>query len=222
MMSRQKVFTISGGVRIRLFILHRIKKTDNDEPAAVISLEGYELKAYGYNTSGISPEDFYTIRWSIEHPTVMMVGNPNASSWQTPLNPNLWGNYTDGTNASTINRKTIYDPCPPGWRVPHTGAWDKTYFKKATYIDDGGWYMYYSTNGSATTFYPFSGYLDGGSNKFQYYWPAYQVRAWTNTPNLGVSKDYGQYLYILDESGVVAITNSARLDQGIVVRCIRE
>lgn len=198
------------------------KKTDNDEPAAVISLEGYELKAYGYNTSGISPEDFYTIRWSIEHPTVMMVGNPNASSWQTPLNPNLWGNYTDGTNASTINRKTIYDPCPPGWRVPHTGAWDKTYFKKATYIDDGGWYMYYSTNGSATTFYPFSGYLDGGSNKFQYYWPAYQVRAWTNTPNLGVSKDYGQYLYILDESGVVAITNSARLDQGIVVRCIRE
>lgn len=152
----------------------------------------------------------------------MMVGNPNASSWQTSLNPNLWGNYTDGTNASTINRKTIYDPCPPGWRVPHTGAWDKTYFKKATYIDDGGWYMYYSTNGSATTFYPFSGYLDGGSNKFQYYWPAYQVRAWTNTPNLGVSKDYGQYLYILDESGVVAITNSARLDQGIVVRCIRE
>ena len=190
-------------------------------PSAVTSLEGYEFKAYGRNTSPSLPTSDYTVQWAIEHPTTVMAGNPYSGSWHNPLNPNLWGNYTNGTTASTVNRKTIYDPCPPGWRVPHTGAWDKNYFKKATYVNDGGWYMYYSS-GSSTTLYPFSGYLDGSSGKLQYYWPAYQVRVWTNTPNLGSSKDYGQYLYILDESGIVAITNSARLDEGLVVRCIRE
>lgn len=191
-------------------------------PAAVTSLEGYEFKSYGRNTSPSLPTSDYTVQWAIEHPTTVMAGNPYSGSWHNPLNPNLWGNYTNGTTASTVNRKTIYDPCPPGWRVPHTGAWDKNYFKKATYVNDGGWYMYYAASGTSTTLYPFSGYLDGSSGKVQYYWPAYQVRVWTNTPNLGSSKDYGQYLYILDESGIVAITNSARLDEGLVVRCIRE
>lgn len=191
-------------------------------PAAVTSLEGYEFKAPGRNATLPIPTVSYTIQWSIEHPTVVMVGNPNSASWHNPLNPNLWGNYTNGTTASTVNRKTIYDPCPPGWRVPHTGAWDKSYFKKATYVNDGGWYMYYATSGTSTTLYPFSGYLDAGSGQLLYYWPSYQVRVWTNTPALGSSKDNGQYLYILDESGVVAITNSARQNEGIVVRCIRE
>ena len=150
-----------------------------------------------------------------------MAGNSYSGSWHNPLNPNLWGNYTNGTTASTVNRKTIYDPCPPGWRVPHTEAWDRNYFKKATYVNDGGWYMYYSS-GSSTTLYPFTGYMDGSSGRVQYYWPTCQVRVWTNTPNLGSSKDYGQHLYILDESGIVAITDSVRQDEGLVVRCIRE
>jgi hypothetical protein len=191
-------------------------------PSAVTSLEGYEFKAPGRNATLPIPTVSYTIQWSIEHPTVVMVGNPNSASWHNPLNPNLWGNYTNGTTSSTVNRKTIYDPCPPGWRVPHTGAWDKSYFKKATYVNDGGWYMYYAISGTSTTLYPFSGYLDAGSGQLLYYWPSYQVRVWTNTPALGSSKDNGQYLYILEESGVVAITNSARQNEGIVVRCIRE
>lgn len=198
------------------------KKTDNYEPATVACLEGYEFKAPGFYATLPIPEINYTIQWSIEHPTVVMVGNPNSASWSSPLNPNLWGNYTDGSNASTINHKTIYDPCPPGWRVPHKEAWDKNYFKKATYVDDGGWYMYYSATGSSTTLYPFSGYLDAGMGRLQYYWPVYQVRIWTNTPVQIYSKDNAQYLYILDESGIVAITDSARQDEGIVVRCIRE
>ena len=55
----------------------------------------------------------------------------------------------------------------------------------------------------------------------QYYWPAYQVRVWTNTPTLTSSKDCARYLYISDESGVVGITDAGQ-DEGIAVRCIRE
>ena len=205
------------------------RKTDNETPAATSCLEGYAFKACGRNTAPSLPAGSYTIQWAIGHPTVLLTSAPASagsgqaytSAWCSPLNPNLWGCGTDGSNSSEVHVKTIYDPCPPGWRVPQPGAWDKAYFNKSTYVEEGGWYMCYTASGRSTTWYPFSGYLDGHSGKMQYYWPASQVRVWTNTPTLTSSKDCARYLYISDESGVVGITDAGQ-DEGIAVRCIRE
>ena len=72
-----------------------------------------------------------TLKYSIEHPNVRIcaTGNGDGDNWiygatvgttAWTLSNNLWGNpiydnllptYSDGT-------KTIYDPCPAGWKVP--------------------------------------------------------------------------------------------------------
>lgn len=204
------------------------KKTDNNIPAAVTYLDGYKFEAYGQLGGQTHPASCYTIAWATAHPTILLAMVPKpagndkvySSAWYTPLNPNLWGNGTDGTTVSNVNRKTIYDPCPPGWRVPQPEAWDKSYFKRSSVRTDYGWEMYYSTS-SSTTYYPYTGYLDAAYSKMQYEWPAYQVRIWTNTPVLTTSKDYANYLYILD-SGTVAIATSASQYDAQTVRCIRE
>lgn len=49
-------------------------------------------------------------------------------SWlnETDDNLNLWGNTTLWTSVAPIGdsgTKSIYDPCPPGYRVPHPAVW---------------------------------------------------------------------------------------------------
>ena len=74
-----------------------------------------------------------TIQYSVAHPNVILnASSINSGDWQTPTNQYLWGDnnnntlytwYSDGKlaneNAGTgwTNVKTIYDPCPTGYRV---------------------------------------------------------------------------------------------------------
>ena len=76
------------------------------------------------------------IAYTIEHPTTYM---KKADSWREDWliekQDNLWGNpwegnrtvYTDVSNAKTVNAgygsKSIYDPCPIGYRVPPGDTW---------------------------------------------------------------------------------------------------
>lgn len=81
-----------------------------------------------------------TIQWAIEHPTVFIksIGTYDGCVWlssgKTEWNGHidvdktgsmywghLWGNMSTD-NAST-GKKSIYDPCPPGWQVPCPGNW---------------------------------------------------------------------------------------------------
>lgn len=170
-----------------------------------------------------------TVAWSIAHPTTFMGAAPNPagsspayySSWCYPPNPNLWGNATTGTTLSTASSKSIYDPCPAGWRVPPVAAWDKTSFRKAGNATPGGWYMYYGAS-SKTTYYPFTGYLSDSAGSCNFISCASRIEVWTNTPALSTQGriDYARYYYIL-ESGVV---NDVPLfqDEARTVRCVKE
>ena len=91
---------------------------------------------------------------------------------------NLWGNPKQSTDPNTPNpllgSKSIYDPCPPGWRVPAMDAYTnfstvKVNTKTTTHYNvtnpnidaNKGFYFYYSgvfTGPSA--YYPASGALD--------------------------------------------------------------
>ena len=43
----------------------------------------------------------------------------SVADWLYDHHPNLWGNVTTGkNNISRTSHKSIYDPCPPGWKVP--------------------------------------------------------------------------------------------------------
>ena len=50
-----------------------------------------------------------------------------AKSWLVDGGNDLWGNANIVTATSSVvnesGSKTIYDPCPPGYRVPHAYVW---------------------------------------------------------------------------------------------------
>lgn len=105
-----------------------------------------EISSYPVHTAGSSAEA--SIQFSIENPDKMLYASSmNSSDWLAELNQYLWGDnnsstlydwYSDGklSNAGAgsgwTDGKTIYDPCPAGYRVAN--KWTFTGFVKA----DGG------------------------------------------------------------------------------------
>lgn len=83
---------------------------------------------------GLTPEEY-----AKKHPTHFIVqhatsGGETTYDWYAPTrakqNDNLWGNpnYDDAPSASQLanskrGTKTIYDPCPHGWRVAPQNTW---------------------------------------------------------------------------------------------------
>ena len=74
-----------------------------------------------------SPHEVMSVAWSISHPTTYMNGVfyeeweewTSSADWLYDHHPNLWGNVTTTrNNISRTSQKSIYDPCPPGWKIP--------------------------------------------------------------------------------------------------------
>lgn len=77
-------------------------------------------------------------------------------NWLASPNATLWG-----------EAKTLNDPCPPGYRVPGTGAWEDL-ISGRQYIDgvsvwDGTNYGMTYTHGEQTAWYPAQGYRNYSS-----------------------------------------------------------
>lgn len=79
-----------------------------------------------------SGSDTNTKAYAVSHPTTVI----SYSTWNS--DPTLWG----------ID-KTIYDPCPAGWRVPEREAWSNSYDLFLGYPKPGrtpGYYALYDVN----------------------------------------------------------------------------
>lgn len=135
-----------------------------------------------------------TIQYSILHPTTFIIKNSYNSDWFYS------GDYsTDGTRwKSSTYKKSIYDPCPIGWRVPdgsHYGLW-ATAFGSSSDIKYGPWDntnngMNFGTgNGkdermqlgsSSIIWYPASGSIDDNTGNlhecgdYGYYWSSFSA-----------------------------------------------
>ena len=132
--------------------------------------------------------------------------------WLSSRNDDLWSGNTAGA------AKSVFDPCPPGWRVPKGGS-----------DTDNPWKGFNTTNfdklGSGATFgryektttnawYPASGYfhdIDGSLNNVGSY-----GYCWSASPNGQV----GYYL-CFDSSNVIPSRGDGRA-RGYPVRCIQE
>lgn len=96
-----------------------------------------------------------TLDESIKNPTLMATGTSTNGNWLSPYDTELWGDSGD---------KAIYDPCPPGYRVPKR---DKTHslFADGTLDSaEGGDYnetYYWFTLGDPVTVFPCAGYRSG-------------------------------------------------------------
>ncbi|MBO5980622.1 MAG: hypothetical protein J6Q12_09380, partial [Bacteroidales bacterium] len=151
-----------------------------------------------------------TISYATEHPTIFIKYNSNNYDW-----------YYTGSSSTDNTRwqssKTIYDPCPSGWRVPDggdNGIWKVAGFSSTTY-DDTNKGMSFSISSPSTTWYPASGYrdYDGGALNYVGSFGSY----WSVTP-------YGSSAYYLrfNYNGNVSPSNSSLRANGFGVRCVQE
>ena len=125
-----------------------------------------------------------TIDYAVKNPMVFITYNSNNSDW-------YYSSSSSTDNTRWQSKKTIYDPCPAGWRVPDGGT-NGTWFKSLGWLDLGyisGYPSDSSNKGmdfsgkfgnSSTIWYPFNGYRDyDGSGGTLY---GYDGNYWSVTP----------------------------------------
>lgn len=133
----------------------------------------------GGNFAFITPSG-HSLGYAIQHPenilTYFGTGNDAFWDWCNTTYINLWSanNTTMGYNNNPVV-KTIYDPCPPGFKMPAPNAF--TGFAKidhwTSYPEDinisGEWHNGYDfnnkpTNPDASVYFPAVGYRDTDNN----------------------------------------------------------
>ena len=125
--------------------------------------------------------------------------------------------YSSRDNTLWQSDKTIYDPCPSGWRVPDggsNGVWETAGFTATSY-DSSNEGMSSSISSPSTTWYPASGYrsnYDGALSNV-----GDRGSYWSVTPD----SYYAYYLYFLND-GLVSPTRSNFRAYGFSVRCLQE
>ena len=156
-----------------------------------------------------------TISYATEHPTTFITYNTNNDDW-----------YYSGSSSTDNTRwqstKTIYDPCPAGWRVPDGGSygvWNKAGFPYGkdvhSYDSSDEGMLFGSGISSPATWYPAAGcqhYNTGsldnvGGSGF----------SWSVTPD-GIEA----YCLVFATNGIVYHTGSRYRARGLSVRCLQE
>ena len=158
-----------------------------------------------------------TIDYTIMHPTTMIHFNAKNYDW-------CFTGNSSNDNTRWQTNKTIYDPCPPGWKVPaggSSGVWSKALGSSISfsynYTKKG---MNFSGKfGSASMiWYPFSGEWFYGdsfhySGECGYYWSC------TTTENSADLLALTSWPHL--EENVYPMSKGSR-ERGASVRCLQE
>ena len=160
-----------------------------------------------------------TIEYATAHPTTFIASNSKNADWYY-----TGSSSTDNTRWTTSDKaKSIYDPCPSGWRVPDggdNGIWSKALGSSSYFNDES---LYNSTNegmnfsgkfGSASTiWYPASGYrADDSLNDVGYYGDY-----WSASPD----NYYACHLYLHYGGDVYPSRSRSARARGYSVRCLQ-
>ena len=118
-----------------------------------------------------------TIAYATANPTTFIKFNSSSGDWCY-----TGSSSTDNTRWTTSSSaKSIYDPCPAGWRIPDgdsNGVWSKALGSSSLYISFNEGINFSGKFGSASTiWYPGSGYRGNGGGLVYvssngYYWSA--------------------------------------------------
>lgn len=187
----------------------------------------------------ISSETEGTIDFAVQNPSTMIFPDTSRSTdW-------LWSSGGSATHDFTRwqSEKTIYDPCPAGWRVPDGGPSESVKQEDGSYAIVGGgiWAMAGIATGGGFP-YPESDYLLAGitipaeyCGEDVWYPAAGSISAvdgtfvdvgrdgvyWSVTP-CGISTVYGfNFYYYRDNTGYVYVNPQLTQASAASVRCCR-
>ena len=147
------------------------------------------------------------MEYAVKFPTCIIKGvEESGYDWlYSAHDAALWG-----------TKKTIYDPCPTGWKVPESKVWNG--IKEATDGEfEGGWY--FNLNGK-TTFYPAAGrrsFSKGVLTNVNHDGTPYTGYYWSATTTSS-NKSVGMYFNIDDIDTAQANYRAG----GFQVRCVKE
>jgi len=159
-----------------------------------------------------------TIEYAVSHPTTFIKCNTANKDWYYKDTEN-----TDETRWTTSeSEKSIYDPCPAGWRVPdggEEGIWSKSKGSSSDYTRNyDSTYLGMNFSGEfgtdLTIWYPAAGYrgnYDGslsGVGNYGFCWSATHL----------VSSAFTLYFY---DSGLVSPSYNYYRAEGYSVRCLQ-
>lgn len=167
------------------------------------------------------PETFVTTSQGSSFDWYYGGGKGNGPDYR---NNELWGNPL-GYQVGQKTTKTLFDPCPPGWVMPHPYAFSG--FTKsgnsapANDIDASisgtfvqGWNFYYSM--TETTFYPGVGYRYDEFGLFDFSPSAYY---WTSSP--AADTVFGAMFFGMTSANIYQRVSDPR-GFGLPVRCMRD
>ena len=155
-----------------------------------------------------------TIGYAVANPMTFIAYNSYNDDWYY-----TGTNTTDNTRWSVGSGKSVYDPCPSGWRVPDYSVWSEIVDSSditPEYDSTNGGFNFSGFFGSASTiWYPASGYrhTDGGklysAGTYGYYW--------SSSPN-----SYLAYSLRFSKNGILDPSIYEYRTTGRSVRCIKE
>ena len=153
-----------------------------------------------------------TVAYATEHPTTFITYNDANYDW-----------YYSGTSSTDNTRwqstKTIYDPCPVGWRVPDggsNGVWNKAGFDDQHYDSSDEGMLFGSGISSPATWYPAAGYRYYSDGALGY------VGTYGSYCSVTPDSDYAYSLGFNYGGGVDPSCSSSTRAYGRSVRCLQE
>lgn len=188
-------------------------------PAAFISAAGYEYYVHDPLLDGgsvsMTPARALAEPWA--YWSGLYAGDSNdINDWVTPQNLNLWGNASRSGSYSTSSSKSIYDPCPPGWRVPAPAAFEQASFSRTGTSRNNVYYLRSRTGTSVT--YPMGGYFTGHAFRDN----GTRVDVWTNAPAQLNGRCLSTSTAFTVSASAVDAAGHLQRDYALPVRCVAE
>lgn len=175
-------------------------------------------------SSVLSDSSTGTIAYSIANPTTFIEENWENYEWYYPgsesINNILW--------TRSDKSKSIYDPCPPGWRVPDggtNGVWSKALWSstsiKHTYDTSNMGMNFSGKFGTASMiWYPGTACLDGEYGDLYNNGEDGMNGEYWAIPSDSAYDIFGSLLFT--DTGRVYTDNGGRSAKGRPVRCVKE
>ena len=189
-----------------------------------------------------------SVSWSIKNPDTRIIRQESTQTYKTPrafgdwclpqgVSENYWGPNND-------NGKTIYDPCPKGYKVPSSSAF--AYFsggvgtEKAGFLFNASNYQdtqltkdAYTADPIGIAYFPYAGALLQGrvrvNTTSDYYNPSatnslhmYRWRGWYWTTEIKYATDNrNDVVLFLDNTSTTLLTQTATRASANNIRCMK-